>query len=256
MMKRTRPLVTLHSGGLDTPANSRLYLERAAQMRPDICEVDIRACADGELVLSHDPEPPEGPPYARMTLAEARFRNPGLVTLREALAFFREHRMCMNLDLKDPSVVRPAGELIREIREGGPFLFSGCGSREAAELLEVFPSARVLFNAPSWDRNRYPEYSRYATEIIRESQELGCYGVNLCYRDLQPELVGYSRYHQVPLFIWTVNDPEEMEILMRLGVYSITSDRIDLLRSVMEASFAGPDRLEDTLWLQNGSLRT
>ena len=54
-MLKAKTLITVHSGGLDAPANSRLYLKRACEQHPDIIEIDVQETADNVAVLSHDP---------------------------------------------------------------------------------------------------------------------------------------------------------------------------------------------------------
>ena len=51
---------------------------------------------------------------------------------------------------------------------------------------------------------------------------------------VSPRTVGAARAAGIPLIVWTINDPVEMEELLDLGVDGIITDRPDLLRTLIE----------------------
>ena len=53
--------------------------------------------------------------------------------------------------------------------------------------------------------------------------------VDLNYNMLSREVVAELKHRGLKVWCWTVNDPPVMEALMRWGVQSITTDRVDVL---------------------------
>ena len=61
--------------------------------------------------------------------------------------------------------------------------------------------------------------------------------------------MGYSRLFDVPVFVWTVDDRDTMRKLALMGVYSITTNNVDLLREVISSVLSEKRRLEDVDWV-------
>jgi len=250
MMMRTKTLITIHSGGLEAPANSRTYLRKALEKRPDIIEIDIRRTSDNQAILSHDAWPPGGGTLlARRTLAEVKAVYPEVLTLEEAIDLCHHHSICLNLDIKEYDAVMPAVEMVTKRETSGPFIFSGCGRDEVNALRAALPEGRVLYNARPWDHGEFADYSRYVLAMMGEAEELGCFGLNISSKDLKPELMGYSRLFDIPVFVWTVDEAETMRELVMMGVYSITTNNVDLLREVLSSVLSEKRRLEDVEWV-------
>lgn len=252
-MNNSKLLITIHSGGLDVPANSRLYLERACEKRPDIIEIDVRQTSDGVAILSHDAVPQGGDTaISEMVFTDLKSTNPDILTLEEAIDLCAAYKICLNLDIKEFGAIHVAAEIVRQKHNAGPFIFSGCRKDEIRELHNILPDSKVLYNAKSWDPHEYPDYSHYALAMIRETEELGSFGLNISYMDLRPELMGYSRLFDVPVLVWTVDDRRIMRELIMMGVYSITTNNIDLLREVISSTTSEEKRrLNNTDWIKS-----
>lgn len=250
MMLRTKTLITIHSGGLEAPANSRTYLFRALEKRPDIIEIDVRRTADNIAILSHDARPPgDKTLLSERSLMEIKAAYPEVLTLEEAVDICHDHSICLNLDIKEYSAVMPAVEMVEKKKDSGPFIFSGCGREEVTALRAALPGARVLYNARPWIAGEFADYSRYILAMMDEAEQLGCFGLNISIEDLKPELMGYSRLFDVPVFVWTVDDRDTMRKLALMGVYSITTNNVDLLREVISSVLSEKRRLEDVDWV-------
>ncbi len=84
---RSRPLILGHRGASayakeNTLAALRLALDQGA----DGVEIDVRRCADGTLVLSHDAHLPDGTPIVDLDRRDLRRAVPEIPDLTEALA--------------------------------------------------------------------------------------------------------------------------------------------------------------------------
>lgn len=250
-MNKIKPLITVHSGGLAAPANSLLYLERACSLAPDIIEVDVRVSADQIPVLSHEACLPDSPvPIRSRYYKELKAGNADLLTLEEAIVFCATYKISLNLDIKELEAIQSTAGLVRQKEYHQACIFSGCGEAEVRALFSEYAEARVLLNAEHWDVQKFPDYSTYAQFLCHQAETLGCFGINICHYDLRPELMGYSRLFDIPVLVWTVDDKETMKNLIMLGVYSITTNEVELLQQVLsEVSNGNVRRLYDTRWV-------
>jgi glycerophosphoryl diester phosphodiesterase len=95
------PLVIGHRGGADgaEPDNSLEAIAGARDRGATWVEIDVRLSADGDVVLSHDPETTDGNVVATTPSAEL-----GLPTLLEALDVIDEHGLGVDVEIKsDPT---------------------------------------------------------------------------------------------------------------------------------------------------------
>lgn len=235
-MRTNGPLITLHSGALGTPPNSLEYLKTAAAYRPDIIEVDVRRTRDGRAVLCHDPYIPLGEERCFLEetdLSELLRIKPDLMTLREALLYSREKGLFLNLDLKSLSAADALVHELKSLGESRNIILSGCGAEETLYLRERIRDLRVLLNVPDRLLDREEgEYMDGVVETVSLGSRLGCCGLNVDYRYCRPELVRYASVRSLPVMVWTVDREEDMKRLGAMGVYSITTNRIDLLKEL------------------------
>jgi glycerophosphoryl diester phosphodiesterase len=117
---RHRVLVSAHRcgyselgtvGGHEDPLTGVVH---SAQVGADFCEFDVRRCADGTFVVSHDTDGGTGDEslvIADLTWPELHTRAPGVCTLDELLTALESSDMGAHVDLKlrTPSKERKAG---------------------------------------------------------------------------------------------------------------------------------------------------
>ena len=106
---RHRVLVSAHRcgyaelgtvGGHEDPIAG---IEHSAKVRADYCEFDVRRCADGTLVVSHDPDGGTGDAtceIANLGWPELRDRAPGVCLLDDVLAALEVCGLGAHVDLK------------------------------------------------------------------------------------------------------------------------------------------------------------
>jgi len=239
-MMKNRPLVTLHSGAIGTPPNSLDYLKTAASLKPDIIEVDVRRTGDDVAVLCHDPFIASGGkeyPLEQYSLKELRELKPDLVTLRDALVYSRENDLFLNLDLKTLSAADVLIYELNSLSQAQNIIITGCFREEASYLRKRISDLRVLLNVEDDDLNiPAEEYMDAVRSIVSEASHLGCCGLNLNYLYCRDELVKYAALRSLPVMVWTIDEAEEMRRFRDMGVYSITTNRIDLLLELRESA--------------------
>lgn len=121
--------VVAHRGAMRmAPENTIAAFDRAAEAGADYVEIDVRATADGALVLLHDARVDRTTDgrgaVAEMTLSEVRRLRPAVPTFAEALAWGKRRGVGIDVDHKAGTVeavaeeIRRAGMVERVVVEG------------------------------------------------------------------------------------------------------------------------------------------
>ena len=229
---RRTPLVAAHTGCGEAPDNTwASYLEGIA-LGADIVEVDVLGCRDGTLVLQHDESmylelydyEQLNLPVIRAKLAPYHLEHE-IVRLEEVLRHSADQQVMLNLDLKSDGCIGPTVELVRLFGGEARVFTTGCSEGLPAR----YPDIRALLNTPVQIPPGTEEAS-FAAAVCEQAARLGYCGINMNHstcRELVVELA-----HSMGLLVWvyTVNEPEEMKRLSALGVDAITTRKPALLR--------------------------
>ncbi|WP_089154880.1 glycerophosphodiester phosphodiesterase [Micromonospora sp. NBS 11-29] len=249
----TAPLVFAHRGSsYDLPEHTLAAYLRALDEGADGLECDVRLTRDGHLVCVHDRR------------LDRTSNGHGLVSARtlaelEALDFGSWHRAAATVETLDESHTRlltlerlldavlAAGRPVRllietkhpsryrgeverrlvallrrhGLAEPGPddpvrvtvMSFSPLAVRRVRELAPELPTVLLLEVLPPWLRlGRLPFGSRIAGP-----------GVDLV--RARPHLVPALRAAGNSVYVWTVNEPEDLELVLAAGVDGVITDR-------------------------------
>ena len=250
---RGRPHLIAHRGGAALgPENTLATLEQTVRLhRPDIIEIDVRATADGHCVLMHDPTLERttngSGPVAERTLAELKrldaghrftaldgshaFRDRGVTipTIEEVLEALPDMRFIV--ELKIGTAQRPLLDAIRRFdafdrvliageRDIDRELFAGYPGpmSESGDAMRRFYRMHLLRLARFW---------KPATQAVQFPFEY--HGRRIVSERLVREL----KARGLVVHVWTVNEPDDMRMLLDWGVDGVLSDRPDLLSEVM-----------------------
>lgn len=221
------PLITAHTGCMDTPENTLFSIETGLVYGADIIEDDILVTRDGVLVLSHDDkvrlaDGTEGL-ISDMTLSEL---NEGLSapisTLEPALKLIADAGKVMNLDLKSDDCIRPVSDLVERLGLLDRVFLSGCEYGWARKALLYNPRLNKLLNT---DARMFMSlsYTEAIQKTCQEARSAGCFGINIPYRLAEPILLELASDYGLPVYIWTVNEEKQMRHFAAMGVRSITT---------------------------------
>jgi glycerophosphoryl diester phosphodiesterase len=242
--RRGRPLILGHRG-VRRPGIVENTLDAfavAADEGAEAIELDARLCGSGELVVLHDvtlERVTEGddlraagdlslPELARVALrnGDARARVPSLA---EALAFARERRIPVNVELKRdvpsrPAVVRAAARLLQGWDPAHPVLVSSFDPVMLAGFAALAPRVprAILVHRTRW-------HVLHAALAL----PLGTAAVHLERTLTRPDLVRKLRARGLLVNVWTVNDPGEARDLAALGVDGLISDAPGEVRAAL-----------------------
>ncbi|MET0626512.1 MAG: glycerophosphodiester phosphodiesterase [Pyrinomonadaceae bacterium] len=253
-----RTLVIAHRGGAGLwPENTLHAFERAAALGADVIETDVRATADGELVVIHDAaleRTTDGAGRVRqLTLAELKrldagyrwspdggksfpFRGRGLTvpTLREVFDALPHMRFNIEPKQSEPPIVAPLCGLIRERGMASRVLVAAFAGdtmeRFRRECPEVATSASTAEVAGFLALQRSGRAGTYGPpmQALQVPERAGALGL------LSREFVAAAHARNLRVHAWTVNAEGDMRRLLDLGVDGIMTDYPDRLLKLLD----------------------
>ncbi|MFI8522080.1 glycerophosphodiester phosphodiesterase [Streptomyces sp. NPDC085481] len=192
----------------------------------DAVEVDVRLTEDGVPVLLHDDTLKRlwgfDRPLASMTLEELReVTYDGVPTLREALIAAGAHPVMLDLPGGDERSVRTIVGTVRECGAGERVYYCA-GAVAMLQVRAADPAAEI---ALTWNTLAPPR--RTLLDAVRPKW------LNYRFGLASRELV--ERVHRDGLLVsaWTADTTWSMRKLIRNGVDSITTNRVDALAAVL-----------------------
>ena len=247
------PLLVAHRGGARlAPENTLFAFRRAVGLwEADMIELDVRLSRDGEVMVIHDAT------VDRTTNGSGRVVD---LTFRELSQLDAGHRFSGlegGFPYRDRGVTIPS---FREVLEAfpGARLNVEIKAREAAlplvDLIRAHGAERRTLVAASRESDRSPvrgypgpwgASSRQARLFfLLHRTRLGRWYTPACdtlqvpeaYKGrtiVTPRFVAEARRRNIPVHVWTVDDPEAMRRLLAMGVDAIQTDRPDVLAQVL-----------------------
>lgn len=214
-----RPVVLGHRGSPNgaqenTIASFRLALDEGA----DGVELDVQLTRDGVPVVFHDDAFTTGEKIAELTFAEMREVAHGLRanvhTLEEVLRELAGKGF-VNIEIKAAGREAEVLAIARKTMPKDTFLFSSFLPEVVAayrKLAQDVPAIWIVAEQMSLEQ---------ALEVVHR---IDARGIAFYHELITPELAGFFKIHNVPLFTWTVNEPAEAKRLVDIGVCGIITD--------------------------------
>jgi glycerophosphoryl diester phosphodiesterase len=253
-------LLVAHRGGAGlAPENTLTAFQQALERwGADMLELDVRATADGAVVVIHDAtvdRTTDGSGAVRALRLEAvreldaghrfvgpdgaeSFRGRGvrIPLLQEVLESFPRARL--NVEIKAREAARPTLEVVRRLGATDRVLIAAefeSNRRDARGYEGPWGASRSQMG-PFWLLHRTP-FSPWVTPRADAFQvPVRWKGLPVVTRRFVEE----AHRRNVPVHVWTVDDPDEMRWLLDLGVDGIQSDRPDVLARVLSEETGRP----------------
>ncbi|WP_103064292.1 glycerophosphodiester phosphodiesterase [Actinomyces qiguomingii] len=238
-------VVAHRGGGGEAPENTWTAVEHVAGLGLTWMETDLRATADGVVVLSHDPDltrtAGDERRIADLTWQELSKVDAGdgrpHVRLDDALAAHPGIRF--NIDLKDSAVVQPALQTVRAADALARVRFASFSARRLAMLRRQEP--RAITSLGIGDVAGLMLLSEAAVPVPHTRWAWT--------RGRVDAVQVPVRFHRVPVVtrrfiaqahaaglevhVWTVDEPEQMRSLASRGVDAVITDRPALALEVL-----------------------
>ena len=248
------PLLVAHRGGAGlAPENTMLAFRRAvAEWDADMLEMDVHLTADGRVVVLHDEtvdRTTDGTgPVGDLTWDEVRRLDAGY-RFRDAAGEFPHRGRGVRIPLfaevlealprvrimVEPKAAAAAGPLVEVIRADGAEHRVLIGAefertRDGARGYGGPWGASRSQVKPFWLLHRIPVVGRWyvpAADAFQVPETAGRHRV------VTPAFVRAAHRANIPVHVWTVDDPADMRRLLEWGVDGIQTDRPDLLADVL-----------------------
>tara|TARA_A100001011_G_scaffold379730_1_gene446127 strand:+ start:73 stop:978 length:906 start_codon:yes stop_codon:yes gene_type:complete len=246
-----------HRGGLGlSPENTITSFNRAIKEGADILELDIRSTSDSILVLLHDEavdRTTDGKGrISELTLKEAKRLNAGyrwtendslsfpfralnikIPTFNEFLANFKDYKLNIEIKQHDNFIAKKLCESIKEnqiednvvigsfndevldeFRYHCPDVATSPGRNEIRTFYGFSYVYLDKFYSPKSDIYQLPDFFG-STHVLTE------------------KFVNAIKQKNIPIFVWTVNEPDEMKKFIEMGLDGIITDYPDRLSKVL-----------------------
>ncbi|QDH20388.1 glycerophosphodiester phosphodiesterase [Saccharibacillus brassicae] len=221
------PLITAHTGCMGYLAHSLESLCAALKLGVDVYEDDIRVTVDGVPVLAHDDEVKlsrgRRGSLKELTLEELEADSAApILLLADVLSWIRTTGKRMNLDIKTADALEPVSVLVKQMKMDDRVFLSGCEYDWAVRANRIGPYLRKLLNV-NVDSFRSLSYEDAVSQACEEARTAGCFGLNVPYQAVRPQLLAAARQQSLDVFAWTVAEADDMRRLAQWGVHSITT---------------------------------
>ena len=211
-------------------------------------ETDVQTTSDGVAVVLHDPDlartTGRAVPVSSITWPElSDVRVAGLhrvPRVEEVLDAFPE--AVLNIDVKDARAVRPLAAALRRADAQDRTLVASFDGRRARAVQVLVPGvARSAGMAATGGARLAAALERLSAPLGRHLLERATAGADALQvpehagrlRVVTPRLLRLAHDIGLQVHVWTVDDPDDMDRLLDLGVDGLMSDRADVLSAVL-----------------------
>lgn len=219
-----RPVILGHRGSPKLAAENTIEsFLIAIEEGADGVELDVQFTSDGVPVVFHDEEFATGEKIGDLTFADMREVAHGLMahvhTLEEVLREL-SGKGFVNIEIKVPGHESQVLGIARKTMKKDTFLFSSFLPDVVATYRKLAPDVPAIWIVAEL---------MTLDAALNVVQETGARGIAFLHSLITPELAGFFKIHNVPLFTWTVNDPAEAKRLIEIGVAGIITDEPKLI---------------------------
>ena len=223
MGKTENPMIIGHRGamGYETE-NTIASIEKAVALGAPMIEIDVFQIASGELVVFHDNEldrlsNTSGPitSFTWEALQEVVLEGGHSIPLLQTVLNQLAGRAALNIELKGPNTAAPVANLLEVYLSNGTW-------KEEDLLISSFDWNLLLET-----RDFLPEISigvlteAHPLEAIPKAIELSAVSINPYYKDLDATIVAQIHAAGFKVYTWTVNAPEDLKNVKKLGVDAV-----------------------------------
>ncbi len=250
------PQVIAHRGYSGAyPENTLCAIRGAIAIGVDMVEVDVRLSRDRVPVIFHSPSlmPITACPrrVEELTVDELKTLDVGawrgevycgerIPTLDEVLTLTRG-RIPVNLDIKTPAAIDAVVARVQTHRMLDEVVLSGCTWAQARRVRQLEPGLHVLMNVDGYLRTLLRILSARLALFLSQLQARTAQpmGLNVSHHYAADRFIRDAATRNLPIWTWTVDEPQRARQLAGLGAISITSnwpDRIMAASTIAGAS--------------------
>lgn len=226
------PLVIAHRGDSSRALeNSTEAVRLALSLPADMIEVDIRKSRDNVLYVMHDKD--TGRTADRNIdieqstsdeIAGVKLKNGEPIPVLMDILGLVSGKTGLNLEIKSAGAGGLCAGHLLGAGYRGPILISSFHEREVFDARRVMPG---LVTSEIFDSFTIRDVNGYKTK--------GYSVVSLRKKTVNEELVAACHERKIRVYVWTVDEEDEMKKFIAWGVDGIYSNRPDMLKRLVEA---------------------
>lgn len=189
------------------PENTLAAFTAAIQVGADQIELDVRRSQDGIPLVFHDPDL-EGQPLATLTWVEIQARQPTIPTLEETLLQVRG-KISLDIELKEAGYEEQVLALIRSILTPNHYVITSFLPEVVQRVKTLEPHLQVGLLVDS----QIPHQEKGS--LLTNCREVGADFLAPHHSWVDPEFLTLANQAGIPLYVWTVNDPERIRMCLQ-----------------------------------------
>ncbi len=243
------PLVIAHRGGSNlAPENTLGAFKNAIRLGVDMIEIDVEQTADSVVMVIHDTKVDrttngegklETLTYDYVKTLDAgswfsdEFKGEPLPTLEQTLQLI-DGRVMLLIEIKDgseryPGIERRTVELVHKYK-AKPWVIIQSFNRKAIDRVRALdPKIRTYFLMGAKFNEFYNNAVSQGKDFKFEHE-----GVAIHHSALNDQNVSGMQQMGIKVFVWTVNNPEDMKKFIDIGVDGIITDAPDKLLELLK----------------------
>ncbi len=225
------PLVIAHRGDSSRALENSLEAVRFALSLPvDMIELDIRKSRDNRLYVMHDKD------TARTAeanidieqsvsdeIAEIKLKNGEPVPVLDEVLALVAGKVGLNLEIKSEGAGALCAAKLAGSAYKGAALISSFKEREVLDARRVMPGLAVS-----------GIFDEFALKDVGGYKAKGYGAISLKKKTVTEELVSACHDKKIKVYVWTVNDEEEMKKFISWGVDGIYSNKPGVLKELID----------------------
>lgn len=227
-----RTLILGHRGSpRELPENTMASFRRALEVGADGIELDVQPSADGVPVILHDDAldrttdaTGDVSRLAWARIAEARAGGEPVPRLEEVAAWGAETGAFLNVEIKRGGVERAAIDAIAAAGLLPSTVFSSFLPDVVAAVRKLAPDAQCYLLTETW-----------GAEVLSLARQLGVHGICLGVRAATASALQELRAANLPVIVWTVDEPDRIRELIREDVRAIITNLPSLAVSLVRS---------------------
>jgi len=229
-------LIIGHKGASKTePENSLRAFKKAIDLKADFIELDVQFSKDKEIVVFHDYDlkrlTGEERYINQMTVKELKQYNIGegetIPTLKEVINL-THGKIGLQVELKEVGTGKVVIDLLRDANLIDSAIISSFIHNELLAIKEIEPNLRL--GALISEIIAEPSDLKKATKRIIKKK---LFAVHPHFKALNRDLVEYAHSNNLNVNVWTVNEKEDIQRMIDIGVDGIISDDIPLVKELL-----------------------
>ena len=210
--------------------NTLASFKHAIELGADAIEFDVMLCGSGELIVFHDHRVDylsNGTGLVEnLSLKYLKSLDVGggnkIPTLEEALNFI-DRNIPINIEIKGNNTVNELARILSDFIDNKgwkakDFYISSFNQQYLLKIKKQFPEIRIgvlLVGIP--------------LDLAKIGETLNAYSINLNLGFINKDIVDDAHKRGLKVFVYTVNNVEDIEMMKEMGVDGIFSDSPDLL---------------------------